>query len=115
MARQCRIKKFPTPPDPATTPETKLPTKATFAASFGGVEVAAEKEYSLDAGVSDWFPIPDDAGEVSALFSYYDASNLRSGFTTQNFAVSPAVLPDTTPPDAPVADAEIEVQDVPTV
>jgi hypothetical protein len=92
------IAKFPTPPDPATTPATKQPVSQHFSAAVDGNEVVPVTEYDMAATEAAPFDVPEDSGVELSLF-YRDASGLDSVIRTQAVMAPPA--PDTIPPDAP--------------
>lgn len=104
--------KFPTPPDPATTPKTKQPVSQHFSASVDGNEVVPETEYALDAVAAAPFDVPEGATVELALF-YRDASGLDSTGRLQTVTAPPA--PDTIPPDAPGDFGEVTFDTVPEV
>jgi hypothetical protein len=90
--------KFPTPPDPASTPATKQPVSQHFSASVDGVEVVPETEYDMSATAAASFDVAEGSTVELALF-YRDASGLDSPGRLQTVTAPSA--PDTIPPDAP--------------
>ena len=104
------IATFPTPPDPATTPKTKLPVSQQFAVAVLGA-IVFSSEYAMDILASDAFEVAEES-EVELTLTYTDASGLVSAPRKQTFTVAP--IPDTIPPDAPGEFGEIKlVEEVP--
>lgn len=90
--------KFPTPPDPATTPKTKQPVSQHFSATVDGNEVVPVTEYDMAATEAAPFDVPEDSGVELSLY-YLDANGNPSPVRTQGVMAPSA--PDTIPPDAP--------------